>query len=32
MGPNANEETADLVLGAFETTLSQLAAPAGAAV
>jgi alanine-glyoxylate transaminase/serine-glyoxylate transaminase/serine-pyruvate transaminase len=32
MGPNANEETADLVLGAFETALSELAAPAGAAV
>jgi alanine-glyoxylate transaminase/serine-glyoxylate transaminase/serine-pyruvate transaminase len=32
MGPNASEDTADLVLGAFEAVLSELAAPAGAAV
>lgn len=32
MGPNAGEETADLVLGAFEAVLSEQAVPAAAAV
>lgn len=32
MGPNADEDTADLVLGAFEAVLSEVAAPAGVAV
>lgn len=31
MGPNANEETADLVLSAFEAVLSELVARAGTA-
>jgi alanine-glyoxylate transaminase/serine-glyoxylate transaminase/serine-pyruvate transaminase len=32
MGPNANEETADLVLSAFESVLNELPARAGAGV